>query len=54
MNDEITCPYGANDCPKLQETRAKIASIEWKLDILIMIVVLLHGAELAALIGVSI
>lgn len=53
MSDEtIQCPYGANDCPKVQNLRKEMDAIHWKLNALIMIVISLHGAELIALVNI--
>lgn len=52
MTDEnIQCPYGANDCPKVQNLRQEVSNIHYKLNALIILVVALHGAEIIALLG---
>lgn len=49
------CPYGADDCPKVREMKKKLEAlgkksdaIDWKVTALIILVVLLHGSEIAA------
>lgn len=49
--ESIQCPYGANDCPKVQNLRKELESIHWKLNALIMVVIALHGAEIIAVLG---
>lgn len=48
MNDK-DCPYGAQDCPKTENIDLQTKMISKKLDALIVIFLILHGAEIGAL-----
>lgn len=43
------CPYGANDCPKVKAVKEKMGSINFKLNVLIAFVVVMHAADLIML-----
>lgn len=50
-NNDIICPYADTECPKLEECKKDHMPLSRKVDILIFLVILFHGAEILTLIG---
>lgn len=46
------CPYGANDCPKVELVKDKIGSINFKINVMLVLMIFFHAADLICLLKV--
>lgn len=46
-----SCPYGAANCPKQREIQDTIRILSRKVDLIIAVILIFHGAELVTMLG---
>lgn len=51
VGDDSSCPYGAANCPKQREIQDTIRILSRKVDLIIAVILIFHGAELVTMLG---
>lgn len=46
------CPYGADKCPKVDELKEEMVAVKNKLNLIIAVLIALHGTEILGMLGV--